>query len=138
MPGSSPAVTTQGLDRHIFQIKGLRLVPMVGAAAASDDRDLLLVADAIDRTGPVVGDEDGAILVLDDIGRAAEIALVAFDPAGREHVLLGVLAVRTDGDADDPTALVFMPVPRAVLGDQDAVLVLGRKLASGVELHAER
>src|SRR5450631_268579 len=120
MPGSSrssPGMTTK-LDRHVFQIKELRLVPFSEQPQPLISQLLLLaVADAIDRTGPVVGDEDGAILVLDDIGRAAEIALVAFDPAGREHVLLGVLAVRTDGDADDPTALVFMPVPRAVLGD---------------------
>src|SRR4051794_34920087 len=42
---------------------------------------LLAVADAIDRTGPVVGDEDRAILVLDDVGGTAEIALIAFKPA---------------------------------------------------------
>src|SRR5260370_5650807 len=138
MPGSSPGMTTEVGSPRIL-IKKLRLAPIVGAAAASDDRDLLLaVADAIDRTGPVVGDEDGTILVLDDIGRAAEITLVAFDPAGREHVLLGALAVRTDGHAHDTTALIFMPVPRAVFGDQDRVLVLGGKLASGIELHAER
>src|SRR6267378_2582415 len=99
---------------------------------------LLLVADAIDRTGPVVSDQDRTVLVLDDVGRAAEITLVAFEPAGREHVLLGILAVGPDGDPHDPGALIFMPVPRAVFGDQDAVLVLGGKLAAGVELHAER
>src|SRR5882762_9534411 len=99
---------------------------------------LLLVAAAIDRTGPVVGDEDGAILVQNDIGRTAEIALVAFDPAGCEYVLLRFLAIGPDGDTHDPPTLIFMPVPRAVFGDQDAVLVLGGKLAAGIELHAER
>src|SRR5712664_4269985 len=99
---------------------------------------LLLVADAIDRAGPVVSDEDRTVLVQDDIGRAAEIALVAFEPAGREHVLLGILAVGPDGDTHDPRPLVFMPIPRAVLGDQDTVLIVGGKLTAGVELHAER
>src|SRR3984957_8249624 len=86
---------------------------------------LLLVADAIDRAGPIVGDEDRTVLVQDDIVRPAEITLVAFDPAGCEHFLLGVLAVRTDGYAHDPSPLVLVPVPGAVFGDQDAVLVLG-------------
>src|SRR6185437_11884756 len=101
-------------------------------------RLLLAVADAIDRTGPVVGDENRAVLVEDDIVRTAEIALVALDPAGSEHLLLGVLAVRTDDHAHDPAALVFMPVPGAVFGDQDVVLVLGGELVAGIELHAER
>src|SRR5262249_55422127 len=38
----------------------------------------------------------------------------------------------------DPRALIFVPVPRAVLGDQDRVLVLGGELTAGIELHAER
>src|ERR1700722_19025831 len=99
---------------------------------------LLLVADAIDRAGPVVGDEDRTILVQDDIVRTAEIALVAFDPAGSEHFLLGILAIRADDYAHDPSALILMPVPGAVFGDQDVVLVVGGKLVAGVELHAER
>src|ERR1700738_2308505 len=98
---------------------------------------LFLVADAIDRTGPVVGDEDRAILVEDDVGGTAEIALVAFEPAGSKDLLLGILAVRTDVDANDSRALILMPVPRAVFGDQDRVLVLGRELIAGIELHAE-
>src|SRR3981081_1373927 len=99
---------------------------------------LLLVADAIDRTGPVVSDEDRTVLVQNDIGWTAEITLITFEPAGCEHILLGILAIGTDGDTHDPRALIFMPVPRAVFGNQDAVLVLGGKLAAGVELHAER
>src|ERR1700722_18408172 len=95
---------------------------------------LLLVADAIDRTCPVVGDEDRAVLVEDDVVRPAEIAPVAFDPAGSEGFLLGILAVGTDDHAHDTATLIFMPVPRAVFGDQDAVLVIGRELVAGVEL----
>src|SRR6202166_2225948 len=101
-------------------------------------RVLLLVADAIDRPGPVVGDENRAVLVENDVVGPAEIALVALDPAGCEHILLGVLSVRTDGDAHDASTLILMPVPRAVLGDQDRVLVLGGELVAGIELHAER
>src|ERR1700688_2830582 len=101
-------------------------------------RVLLLVADAIDRAGPVVGDENRAVLVENDVVGPAEIALVALDPAGCEHILLGVLSVRTDGDAHDASTLILMPVPRAVLGDQDRVLVLGGKLVAGIEFHAER
>src|SRR5271165_5136035 len=99
---------------------------------------LLAVADAIDRAGPIIGNQDRTVLGQDDIGGTAEIALIALDPAGREHFLLGVLAVRTDGDAHDASALIFMPVPGAVLGDQDRVLVVGGELIAGIELHAER
>src|SRR5258706_4976488 len=42
---------------------------------------LLLVADAVDSTGPVVGDEDRTILGDNDIGRPAEIILVTLKPA---------------------------------------------------------
>src|SRR5262249_10179330 len=114
------------------------------AAAPSSNRSLqwfprlLAVADAIDRTGPVVGDEDRAILGKDDVIGAAEIALVALDPAGGEDLRLRTLAVRPDDDALDPRALVLVPVPGAVLGDQDVVLVVRRELAAGIELHAER
>src|SRR6185437_9266517 len=99
---------------------------------------LFAVADAIDRAGPVVGDEDRTILVQDDVGRTAEIALVTLDPAGSEHVLLDVLAVSIRGHADNAATLVLVAVPGAVFGDQDRVLVLGREHVAGIELHAER
>src|SRR5258707_11040420 len=99
---------------------------------------LLRVADAIDRAGPVVGHQQRAVLGQDDVGGTAEIALVAFEPAGGEDFLLGVLAVGPDDHALDARALVLMPVPGAVFGDEDVVLVLGGELIAGVELHAER
>src|ERR1700733_11508443 len=85
--------------------------PVAGRSQPFDCLVLLLVADAIDRTRPVVGHEDRAILVEDNVVGTAEIALVAFDPAGCEHGFLGVLAVRIGGDADDTCALIFMPIP---------------------------
>src|SRR5437764_13778749 len=42
---------------------------------------LLVVADAINRAGPVVGNQYRTVLGQHDIGRAAEIALVTFEPA---------------------------------------------------------
>src|SRR5262249_26854100 len=63
---------------------------------------------------------------------------IALDPARGKHFLLGILAVWPDDDAHDPSALILMPIPRAVFGDQDVVLILGRKLIAGIELHAER
>src|ERR1700716_1170817 len=116
------------------------------AAAASNQQPqprsfvprLLAVADAVDRTGPVVGDEQRAVLGGHDVGRTAEIALIAFEPAGGKDLLLGVLAVGTDDHALDAGALVFMPIPGAVFGNEDVVLVLGGELVAGIELHAER
>jgi hypothetical protein len=51
------------------------------AAAASVTQDLFVVADAIDRAGPVIRNKQGAILGEHDIRRTAEIALVALEPA---------------------------------------------------------
>src|ERR1700761_8369414 len=90
----------------LIETKGPRL-PFQATAApngSGSTSSLLAVADAIDRTGPVVGHEDRSILVEDDVVGAAEIALVAFDPAVCEHRLLGVLAVGIDGDANDARA----------------------------------
>src|SRR5690242_13831666 len=126
-------------QRHNAQYpKKLRPRRRSGRSLLVIQRTLLAVADAVDGAGPVVGDEDRTILVLDDVVRTAEIALVALDPAGREHFLLGILAVRIGRDADDAATLVLVTVPGAVLGDQHRVLVLGREHASGIELHAER
>src|SRR3954466_4872606 len=97
---------------------------------------LLAVADAVDRARPIVGDEDRAILGEDDVVGAAEIALVTLDPAGGEHLLLRVLAVRADDHAHDASALVLVTIPGAMLGDQDVILVVGGELVAGVELHA--
>src|SRR6202140_5495533 len=57
------------------------------ATAASDIQTLLLVADAVDGAGPVVGNEDRTILGDNDIGRPAKIALVALNPARWEGPL---------------------------------------------------
>src|SRR6201996_4284654 len=99
---------------------------------------LFTVAVAIDRTCPIVGDEDRTVLGQDDIVRPAQIALIAFDPARGKNILLGVLSVGVDRHAHDAAALIFVPVPGTVFCDQDAVLVLGGKLVAGIELHAER
>ncbi len=66
------------------------------------------------------------------------IARITLEPAGRKDLRLGVLAVGIDDHALDPRALILVPVPGAVLGDQDVVLVLSGELIAGIELHAER
>src|SRR6266567_48891 len=136
MPGSSPGTTSV----FHYSVQNAKLRPLVPEQPQPPIAKALLlaVADAIDRTGPVVGHQQRAVLVQDDIGGTAEIALVAFEPAGGEDFLLGVLAVGVDDHALDPGALVLVPVPGAVFGDEDVVLVLRRKLIAGVELHAER
>src|SRR5262249_44619621 len=121
----------------IANTKRPRLLLQATAASNGSPR-LLAVADAIDRTGPVIGHEDRAVFGDDDVVGTAEIALITLDPAFRKDLLLGVLAVRPDDHTLDPCALVFMPVPGAVFGDQDVVLVLGGELVAGIELHAER
>src|SRR6476646_779010 len=104
------------------------------AAAASEHQTLLLVADAVDGAGPVVGDEHRTIPGDDDVGRPAEITLVALKPARCEDFLLGVLAVGIDDDALDPRALILVSIPGSMFGDEDVVLVLGGELVAGIEL----
>src|SRR4051794_39414108 len=111
---------------------------LLQATAASKITDLLAVADAIDRTGPVVGHEDRAILGKHDVGGTAEIAGGTLEPAFSEDFRLRVLAVGPDDHALDARALVLGAVPGAMLGDQDVVLVLGGEHVAGIELHAER
>src|SRR3954463_8825462 len=139
MPGSSPGMTTE-MDRHFPNEKGCGLfhsleqpqpLPLVRLL-------LLAVADAVDRAGPIIGHQQRTIAGLHDVGGTAEIALIAFEPAGGKDLLLGVLAVGIDDHALDAGALVFMPIPRAVFGNEDVVLVLGGELIAGIELHAER
>src|ERR1700755_3283185 len=83
------------------------------AAASSSNRSLqwfprlLAVADAIDRTCPVVGHEDRAVLGDHDVVGTAEIVLVAVDPAFGKDLLLGILAVGPDDHALDAGALVL-------------------------------
>src|SRR6185312_8380980 len=100
-------------------------------------RQLFVIADLIDGARLVVGDQQGTVRRLQDIGRAAEDLLI-IQPCAGEDRLLGILAVGPDRNEDNPIAVLLVPVPRTVLGDEDPVLVLSRELVAGVELHAER
>src|SRR5215212_2375343 len=95
-----------GTKTHRRRMIGIPVLASVGAhqreaaatrfraAAASPVKTFLLaVADAIDRAGPIVGNEDRTVPGQDDIGRTTEITLIAFQPTRCEHFLLGVLAV---------------------------------------------
>src|SRR5712664_1098595 len=136
MPGSSPGMTRAIRCPATEQQRLRPLVPEQPQPLNAPS--LLLVADAVDGAGPVVGDEHRAILGENDVGRPTEITLVALKPARCEDFLLGVLAIGIDDHALDPRALIFVPVPGSVFGDEDVVLVLGGKLVAGIELHAER
>src|SRR5262245_10933827 len=80
-------------------------------AASYGSLGLLAVADAIDRTGPVVSDQERAVLGDHDVGRPAEITLFTLDPAFRKDLLLGILAVGIGNHPLDPGTLVLTPVP---------------------------
>ena len=66
----------------------------------------------------------------------ATIFAVRADPAGCEFDLLHILAAGIDDDPHQPAALELVTVPGAVLGEDDVVLVIGRELIAGIELHA--
>src|SRR3982750_4325692 len=106
--GRKPGTTAREIE--------MRKAAVPPGTAASCHRMLFLaVADAVDRAGPVVGNEDRAVLGEDDVVGTAEIALVALEPAGGEPLLLGVLAVGTDDHPHDACALILVTIPRAVL-----------------------
>ena len=98
---------------------------------------LLLVADAVDRAGPVVGDEHRTILGENDVGRPAEIILVALKPARCENLLLGILAIGIDDHAFDPRALIFVPVPGSVFGDEGSGAWIGKRALGVVAAAAD-
>src|ERR1041385_1292251 len=97
---------------------------------------LFAVADLVDRTGLIVGNEQRSVRREHDIGGPAG-DLLSVEPGAGEDLLLGVLAVRIHRHAFDPVAVLLLAIPGAMLGDEDVVLVLGRELVAGVELHAQ-
>src|SRR5258708_37286355 len=66
------------------------------------------VADAVDRTGPVIGHQQRPVLGDQDVGGPTGILLVAGQPALREGLLPGVLAIGLHDHALDAGALVFV------------------------------
>src|SRR6516162_7352208 len=98
----------------------------------------LRIADPVNRTGIVIGDQNRAVLGKQNVIRAPVIFALRVDPTRGENILLGVLAVWIDRDANDATTLELVTVPRTVLGDEDIVLVFRRELVASVELHAKR
>ena len=110
------------------------------AAAASNRSGLTsAVADAIDRAGPVVGDEDRAVLVEHDVGGAAEIALIAFEPAAKRTLP----AWRSCRRGSTITRMIRAPwylcrFQEPCSAIRMLFLYSARELIAGVELHAER
>src|ERR1700709_1132574 len=61
------------------------------------------VGKPIDRAGPIVGDQDGAVLGEQDVVGTAKVILRPGDEAVNQRRLLGVLAVGVDRDRLDAT-----------------------------------
>src|SRR5262245_7040638 len=94
------------------------------------------VRDAVEGSSLVVGDEEASVGHHLDVNGAAP-NIPAIEPALGENLLLDCLAAFDDHAryaVPDPLAAV----PGAVLGDEDRVLILGWKLAAGIEPHSER
>src|SRR5436305_15174729 len=129
-----------GASKSIFMYRQKRRAAVTRSrlTVASMVQALFLVADSVDRADPVSGHEYRAVLGQHDIGRPTKISLITFEPTGSEHFFLGVFAVRSNRHAHNPGALVLMAIPGAMLGDENAVLVLGGELVAGIELHSER
>jgi len=86
------------------------------------DERLLLVADPVDGACLVISDQQGAVRRLKDVVGTARI----FWSSSQEPAKTSPWdsCRRVDRDEDDPVANLLVPVPRAMLGDEDAVLVL--------------
>src|SRR6266496_3871613 len=62
---------------------------------------------------------------------------VVLEKAGEKRLLRFHAAILVQLHHDDVAANFFCPVPRAVAGDEDGMLILARKHFAGVEAHTE-
>src|ERR1700730_14677739 len=84
---------------------------------------LTRVGDPVDRAGVVVGDQERPVFHLLRVhGPAPD--LLTLEPSITEHLDLRHIAA-AERYYHDPEADFFRPVPRAALGEEGAVLVLG-------------
>ena len=88
--------------------------------------------DAVDRTGGVVRDEQGAILVHQDVDRTAPAAAVRALPSGNEILVRHWLAV-PDAHAHELGAGWRGPVPRTMERHHRITAPIGRKHRRAVE-----
>src|SRR5262249_35923268 len=129
--GPGAAATTATTARPARSARGRREERGAGPGRLLPPRSAL-IADPVDRSGVVVGDQEGAVLHLLGVDRAAP-DLVAVEPPLDEDLVLGHVAL-AQGDHHHAEADLLRPVPRAALGEEHAVLVLGREHRAGVEL----
>src|SRR5689334_14956191 len=94
----------------------------------------LLIADPVDRARVVVGDEQRAVLHLARV-HGPSPDLLALQPALGERLVLRHV-VGPQRDHHDAEAGLLVAVPGPALGEEDAVLVLGREHRTRVEHHA--
>src|SRR5262249_48157656 len=95
-------------------------------------RHLLAVADAVDGTVPVIGNQDRAVLHQHDVVGPADI-FVVLEEAGDERLDIPDLAVLVEMHGNDVAAELVGPVPGAVARDDDRTLVVFREHASRIE-----
>src|SRR5258706_8667748 len=147
-PSRSPRAY-QSVERHSFSLiaahalvskrrsgKSIRTPGKHGAAGVIPASLLTGVIDAVDDSGLVVGDEQGAVRRDDDVDRASG-GVVALQPALCEGLVAHRAAV-LQLHHRDAIASLRIAVPRAVLRDEDGAAVFLGELGAGVEAHAER
>src|SRR5439155_13414245 len=101
----------------------------------------LLVADAVEDAVVVIRDDHRSVLHHQHVDRPAPhrwVGLLVDEEAREERFGLDHLALGVQSDAINIVALLDGAVPGAVPGDENVVLVFGRKHLAGVEAHPER
>src|SRR5262249_19991619 len=96
----------------------------------------LTVGNAIDRAVIVVRHQQGAVLHDFYVRRATNIAVV-LNEAGEERLRGFYRAILVEENSDDVATKLLRPVPGAMAGEEDSILVFRREHAAGVEAQAE-
>src|SRR5262249_56418945 len=95
----------------------------------------LAVGNAIDRAVIVVRHQQGAVLHDFYVRRATNIAVV-LNEAGEERLRGFYRAILVEENSDDVATKLLRPVPGAMAGEEDSILVFRLENASGVEAQA--
>jgi hypothetical protein len=95
------------------------------------------VRNPVNRVCEIVRHQYGAIIDRNHINRAAVIVSILIDPAFSKRHSFTRRAIGIYRGKHDPGAYRYRPVPRSVLGRENAAAIFLRKHFAGVKAHPE-
>ena len=98
---------------------------------------MILIGDAVNCTGLVIGHQNRPVYVLLHVNRTAEINAVFIHPAFSEGLRLGGIALAVQKRDHDPRATGFCRVLGSVLGAENCIAVFFSEHLARIEHHAQ-